>query len=48
MKLTENKGSYKVVLPKHMVKELGWEDKKDLQAKRVGKRIIISEVLNAK
>jgi len=46
MRLTENKGSYKVVLPKHIIKELGWEDKKDLQAKRVGKKIVISEVSN--
>jgi len=48
MRLTENKGSYKVVLPKHIIKELGWEDKKVLQAKRLGKKIIISEVQDEK
>ena len=39
--LTETNGSYKTILPKDQILELGWDKEKNLTAKKVGSRIII-------
>lgn len=36
-------GSFKCVLPKYMVEELGWKDKNVLEVTRLGKKIIIKK-----
>ncbi|MCD4761625.1 hypothetical protein K8R32_01570 [bacterium] len=43
-KLTKSgSGSYYVVLPREMVRDLSWSERQKLQVKRSGKRIIIED-----
>ncbi len=42
--ITVASGSNRVTLPKHMVDKNEWTEKTPLEFKRVGKKIIISEV----
>ena len=42
--ITVASGSNRITLPKHMVDELQWNEKTPLTFKRVGKKIVISEV----
>jgi bifunctional DNA-binding transcriptional regulator/antitoxin component of YhaV-PrlF toxin-antitoxin module len=43
-KLTKSgSGSYYAILPKGMIKELGWKERQKLKIKKVGKRIIIKD-----
>ncbi len=46
--ITVASGSNRITLPKHMVSECEWTDETPLAFKRVGKKIIISEVQDAK
>ncbi|MDB4302102.1 hypothetical protein N9924_00905 [bacterium] len=41
IRLTENKGSYKCILPKEFIKHLDWTDEKELKCTLRGKRLII-------
>jgi hypothetical protein len=43
--ITVASGSNRITLPKHMVDECEWDEKTPLRFKRVGKRIIIEEVI---
>lgn len=43
-KITVASGSNRITLPKHMVKELGWDEKTVVSAKKVGGKIILQEV----
>ena len=43
-KLTKTgSGSYYVVLPKDMVRDLSWKERQKLQVRRSGKRLIIED-----
>ena len=43
-KLTKTgRGSYYVILPKDMIRDLSWSERQKLQVKRSGKRIIIED-----
>ena len=45
IKLTQTTGgSFKCVLPKHLVEQLGWSNGEKLEVKKVGKKLILSEV----
>lgn len=44
--ITVASGSNRITLPKHMVDELKWNEKTPLEFKKVGKKLIISEVTN--
>jgi len=43
--ITVASGSNRITLPKHMVTDCGWTEETPLTFKRVGKKIIISEVI---
>ncbi len=43
-KLTKTgSGSYYAILPKKMIKDLGWKERQKLKIKKVAKRIIIED-----
>ncbi len=43
-KLTKTgSGSYYAILPKEMIKELGWKERQKLKVKKSGKKIIIED-----
>ena len=41
--IKNNRGSYYINLPKHIVKEIKWKDNQKLFVKKTGNKIIISD-----
>lgn len=42
MKLQDNKlGTYRVTIPKHIIKHLDWDSNTDLTVRRSGKKVIV-------